>query len=108
MKVVGDRIRCDGCARLVPERGAEGKTFRGFFMGPSINPSTGEPDGRFPGIARAGAPDQMVQLHACPGCKPKIQNALTAYDFSNLPDGPLKKIVRQLLTGDRLRNLKLH
>ncbi len=96
--------RCDGCGRVAEN----GDKFKGFFMPPSINMHTKQPDGRFPGIARAGAPDQLCQLHACPNCQPKILKAMNVHDFSKLPEGPLKQIVEQLMTSDRLRTMRLH
>lgn len=105
MKAVGKRLRCDGCGRLVSEDSKEGKTFKGFYMPPSINPVTKKEDGRFPGIARAGSPDELCQMHSCPGCTPIIKKATGTHNFSELPDGPLKQIVQQLVSGDRLRNL---
>lgn len=104
MNIKGGGCRCDGCGRLA--QGAD--KFKGFYMPPSINMVTKRPDGRFPGISRAGKPDELVQLHACPGCQPKILKAMNVHDFSKLPEGPLRQIVEQLVTSDRLRNMRLH
>lgn len=105
MKIEGAKTRCDVCARVADEKKAEAKEFKGFYIGPSINMATGKPDGKFPGIARANKPDEPVQLHACPGCRPKIKAMRSGADIAILPDGPLKKALREIVTGSKLRLL---
>jgi hypothetical protein len=100
MKLKSGGERCDCCARV-------GKGFTGFYMPESMSRVTGKPDGRFPGIARADNPSELVMLHACPGCKPKVDQAVKFFNFSFLPDGPLRKIVTQLMTRDRLKRFKI-
>lgn len=93
-------VRCDGCGKL-----AQGEDkFAGFFL---------PPNGNFPGIARQGAPKELVQLHGCPVCNPKINFAMAMQKVSLLPSGPLKQIMEQLtapkvkliLPGQDLRRL---
>lgn len=103
MLVKGDRHRCDGCGKVSENQ----DKFASFVMPPSVNARTGQPDGRFNGIAKKSDPTQLVELHACPSCKPKIKTALTTYDFATIPDGPLKKVLNQVMSRDRLRSLKV-
>lgn len=107
MKIKGGKVRCDSCGSVVEESHPDAKTFRGFYIPPSVSLVTGEYDGRFPGIARAGDPKRTVQLHACQECRPKIKACTSNYDFALLPDGPLKKILRELLTADQLRRMNV-
>jgi hypothetical protein len=93
--------RCDVCGAVT----MNGDRFAGFFMPPSINAKTGKHDGRFPGIARAGKPDELLQLHSCPTCTPKIKKATSTRDFSRLPSGPLKRILDEIVTRDQLGDL---
>lgn len=105
MKLRDDKLRCDGCGR-------ESKPFEKwtpFSMPPSRNKFTNLPDGYFPGITRAGDPKKLpLTMHVCPGCEPKTKLAISTGDFlTHLPEGPLKKVLRRILTIKMLSNLRL-
>ena len=106
MKVKGNKTRCDGCGRVISEKHPDAQKFKGFYLPPSINMATGLPDGKFPGIARAGCPGKLLEMHACPGCQPAIRKLQSKYEIALLPDGPLKKALREITTPSLIRRVK--
>ncbi len=105
MNLANECLRCDGCGR----KSEPFDKWTPFMMPPSINKFTNLPDGKFPGITRAKDPKKApVILHACPGCEPKIKLAIQTSDFETYcPDGPLKKVLRSILTKKMMSNLRL-
>lgn len=105
MQLKEECLRCDGCGR----KSEPFDKWTPFVMPPSINKFTNLPDGKFPGITRAHDPKKApVVMHTCPGCEPKLKLAIQTGDFlKHLPDGPLKKALRSILTIKMLSNLRL-
>jgi hypothetical protein len=104
MKLIDDKLRCDICGNA----SARFEKWTPFSMPPSKNRFTNLPDGHFPGITRANDPKKTVlTMHSCPGCEPKIKRAIKTGNFLvHLPDGPLKKALRSILTIKMLSNLR--
>ncbi len=106
MKLANEYLRCDVCGQKSVQYE---KGFSAFSMPPSVNRFTNLPDGHFPGITRAGDPKkQVLIMHSCPACTPKVKKAIDTGDFiKHLPDGPLKRVMRSILTIKMMSNLRL-
>lgn len=104
MKLRNEMLRCDGCGQA-SEPFAK---WTPFSMPPSRNKFTNTPDGHFPGITRANDPKKApLTMHVCPACEPKVKKAIKTGDFlKHCPDGPLKKVLRSILTIKMLSNLR--
>lgn len=104
-------VRCDGCGRIEdraplekdkrPPIGARSR-FYDTTAPPTINLMTGLPDGKFRGLASETDSKKPVALHICPGCAPKVLNAMKHLDPSLLPTGPLKQFSDSTRKGKHL------